>query len=206
MDEPRAVPPAATTSGVSRRCSCASATPRSIAAISQQEAASLPRALSSIVLTGQCRGESQALTLAGEILFAEGDRREAWTCLRRARTSRSDAGFSWWRARVLRTMVDCTLELGRPEDAEHWLAEALELCPALGDGAARCSRSLVSRGWRPRWGRQERAGLIWGAIEAEERRATHGNWDQLRDDLAAPVLALPTTDSKRRRHWSTVDA
>ena len=43
-------------------------------------------------------------------------------------------------------------------------------------------------------GRQERAGLIWGAIEGEERRTIHGNWLQVRDDLAAPVLALGGRD------------
>ncbi len=86
----------------------------------------------------------------------------------------------WWTARF---------ELGRPEEAKHWLTEALELSQRLGD--RRSSMFTLARLARvaAEVGQEERAGLIWGAIEAEERRATHGNWDQLRDDLAAPVLA-----------------
>jgi predicted ATPase len=140
-------------------------------------------------LNGNRRGESQALTLTGEILFAEGNAEEGLELLAQSAELAGEAGFSWWRARVLRTMVDCTLELGRPQDAEHWLAEALEHSQRLGD--RRATMFTLARLARvgAEMGELKRAGLIWGAIEAEESRATHGNWEQLRDDLAAPVLA-----------------
>jgi predicted ATPase len=135
------------------------------------------------------RGESQALTLAGEILYAEGDPEAGLELVARGAELAEESGFSWWRARTLRSMVDGTLELGRLDEAEHWLAESLEHCRTLGDvrgtllALARLARVEAEAG------RQERAGLIWGAVEAEERRTTHGNWEQLRDELAAPVLA-----------------
>ncbi len=140
-------------------------------------------------LNGNRRGESQALTLTGELLFAEGNSEEGLELLAHSAELAGEAGFSWWRARVLRTMVDCTLELGRPQDAEHWLAEALEHSQRLGD--RRATMFTLARLARvgAEMGELKRAGLIWGAIEAEESRATHGNWDQVRDDLAAPVLA-----------------
>ena len=146
---------------------------------------------------GNKRGESQALTLAGEIFYAEGDPERGLDLIARGAKLAEESGFSWWRARALRTMVDCTLELGRHEDAEHWLAESLEHCRRLGDSRgtmfalARLARVEVEGG------RQERAGLIWGAIEAEERRTTHGNWDQVREDLAAPVLVLADGEIRR---------
>ena len=37
-------------------------------------------------------------------------------------------------------------------------------------------------------GREERAGLLWGAIEAEEERSRMGAWAKERDRLGAPVL------------------
>ncbi len=35
----------------------------------------------------------------------------------------------------------------------------------------------------------ERAGRLWGAIEAEEARAPVGAWEHQREEFAAPVLA-----------------
>ncbi len=139
---------------------------------------------------GNTRGESQALTLAGEILYAEGNPEQGLELVARGAELAEESGFSWWRARTLRSMVDGTLELGRLEDAERWLAESLEHCRRLGD--ARGTMFALARLARveAEVGRQERAGLIWGAIEGEERRTIHGNWLQVRDDLAAPVLAL----------------
>ncbi len=119
-------------------------------------------------LNGNRRGESQALTLTGELLFAEGKSEEGLELLAHSAELAGEAGFSWWRARVLRTMVDCTLELGRPQDAEHWLAEALEHSQRLGD--RRATMFTLARLARvgAEMGELKRAGLIWGAIEAEE--------------------------------------
>jgi hypothetical protein len=37
-------------------------------------------------------------------------------------------------------------------------------------------------------GRKEEAGLLWGAIEAEEERSRMGAWAKERDRLSGPVL------------------
>jgi predicted ATPase/class 3 adenylate cyclase len=138
---------------------------------------------------GNRRGESQALTLMGEVLVAEGDPEQGLELIARGAELAGEEGFSWWRARALRTMVDCTLELGRSDDARHWLAESLEHTAKLGDRRgivltlARLARIEADRG------DLHRAGALWGAVEAEESRADLGAWAQLRADLAAPVLA-----------------
>ena len=137
---------------------------------------------------GNMRGESQALTLAGEVVYAEGHAEKGLELIARGAELAEESGFSWWRARTLRAMVDCTLELGRLEDAEHWLAESLEHCRRLGDSRGTMFTLARLARLEAEAGRQERAGLIWGAIEAEERRKIHGNWLQVRDDLAAPVM------------------
>jgi len=48
-------------------------------------------------------------------------------------------------------------------------------------------------------GRLELAGQIWGAIEAEERRAPLGQWDQHRGEYAEPLLARATPEFERGR-------
>src|SRR5262249_4900039 len=52
------------------------------------------------------RGESQALTLTGETLSAEGRHEEGLDLIARGAELAGEAGFEWWRARALRTMVD----------------------------------------------------------------------------------------------------
>ncbi len=45
----------------------------------------------------------------------------------------------------------------------------------------------------------KRAGLLWAAIEAEEARGPIGTWEQQRDELAAPVLAVSGAEFERGR-------
>ena len=81
------------------------------------------------------------------------------------------------------------LELGRPQEADTGSPRPSNTPSRLGD--RRATMFTLARLARvgAEMGESKRAGLIWGAIEAEESRATHGNWEQVRDDLAAPVLA-----------------
>ena len=47
-------------------------------------------------------------------------------------------------------------------------------------------------------GRAERAGRLWGAIEAEESRGPVGHWDNDRDEVAsAVVIASPEFEHGR---------
>ena len=159
---------------------------------------------------GNKRGESQALTLAGEIFYAEGDPERGLDLIARGAKLAEESGFSWWRARALRTMVDCTLELGRHRGCGALARRVTRALPKARRLARHDVRARTARAGRGRGGRQERAGLIWGAIEAEERRTTHGNWDQVREDLAAPVLVLADERfeeaAARGRRWTLDEA
>ena len=48
-------------------------------------------------------------------------------------------------------------------------------------------------------GRLERAGVFWGAIEAEEARGMIGQWEAEREAYAAPVLAHAGPEFERGR-------
>ena len=132
--------------------------------------------------------EAQALGLAGEVEYAQGNREAGSELIERSADLAAEVGFSWWRSRMLRKLVDCLAELGREHDAEPRARESLRLMWELGDrqmtvfALARVARVSAALG------RLEETGLVWGAIEAEEARARMGAWAKERERLGAPVL------------------
>lgn len=60
-------------------------------------------------------------------------------------------------------------------------------------GLALHARIAVARG------DVERAGRLWGAVEAEEARAPLSGWSRYRDEYASPVLARAGPELDRGR-------
>ena len=100
---------------------------------------------------------------------------------------------------MLRKLVDCMLELGRTSDADACARESLKIMSEIGDRQmviftlARLARIAAETG------QLERAGLVWGSIEAEEGRSPMGAWAKERDRLGAPVLAHDGPDFEHGR-------
>ena len=121
--------------------------------------------------------------------YARGERERGRELIAEGARLAEECGFDWWRSRMLRKLADCLLEEGRPEEAAPAAREALELLVTTGDhhstvfALARVARVAAELG------RTERAGLIWGAIEAEEERRSLGGWAKERNRLGEPVLA-----------------
>jgi predicted ATPase len=138
---------------------------------------------------GSGAAESQALGLLGELEYRLGNLEAGAALIEQSSDLAGEVGFPWWRSRMLRKLADCLLELGRPDRAEVAVREALRLMAEIGDRQmivftiARLARIAAESG------RVEEAGLLWGAIEAEEERAPMGAWAKERDRLGAPVLA-----------------
>jgi predicted ATPase len=143
--------------------------------------------------------ESQALGLSGEVEYAEGRRERGMELIEESAVVAGEIGFAWWRSRMLRKLVDCALELGRVSQAEEWSRESLRLLQETGDrqmmifALARLARVAAESD------RKEEAGLIWGAIEAEEERITMGAWGKERERLGAPLLAQSGPEFERGR-------
>jgi tetratricopeptide (TPR) repeat protein len=159
-------------------------------------------AAESLVLSrevGYAPAESQALGLAGEVEYAKGNREAGAELIEQSARLAGDIGFPWWRSRMLRKLVDCLLELGRTSEAEASAQESLRIMDEIGDrqmmvfALARLARIAAETG------REERAGLLWGAIEAEEERSRMGAWAKERDRLGAPVLAHSGSEFARGR-------
>jgi predicted ATPase len=148
---------------------------------------------------GNLAGESQAVALFGELEYARGNVQDGAELIERSANLAGEAGFLWWRARMLRKLVDCLLELGQTSDADAYARESLKIMSEIGDRQmvvftlARLARIAAETG------RTEHAGLLWGSIEAEEGRSSMGAWAKERDRLGAPVLAHEGPDLERGR-------
>jgi predicted ATPase/class 3 adenylate cyclase len=133
--------------------------------------------------------EAQALGLGGEVEYTQGNREKGAELMEESANLAGEVGFPWWRSRMLRKLVDCTLALGRASEAHAWARESLSLVHEVGDrqmtvfALARLARLAAESG------RKQEAGLIWGAIEAEEERSRMGAWAKERERLSTPVLA-----------------
>jgi predicted ATPase/class 3 adenylate cyclase len=127
-----------------------------------------------------------------------------------------EAGFLWWEANVRSSLADHFAELGRPVEAERHARMELALARQMGDRRhavqALASLAVLAVGRSD----AERAGRLWGAVEAEElrgplgRRPRIGAWEQERERFASVVLADPTPELERAvgagRRLTLVDA
>ena len=146
------------------------------------------------------KGEAQILTLLGDLAFEEGRHEEALRLLERSRELCRETGFRWWLNNVLQSIAEFTLELGRPDDALAPACEALSLGQAIGDRQGVVfSLALLARQATETENR-ERAGRLWGAIEAEEARAGHvGVWEGMRAEYERRVSSPGDADFERGR-------
>jgi predicted ATPase/class 3 adenylate cyclase len=143
--------------------------------------------------------EAQALGLLGELEVARGNLASGAELIEQSADRSGEVGFPWWRSRMLRKLAECLLDLGEADRAAVALREALEIMTDIGDRQmtvftlARFARMAAESG------RTDEAGIIWGAIEAEEERGRMGAWASERERLGAPVLALADEDFERLR-------
>jgi hypothetical protein len=85
---------------------------------------------------------------------------------------------------MLGGLAECHVQLGRLDEAEAVAREGLRLAREIGDRQA-CVYGIVHLAWIARLrGDEWRAGLLWGAVEAEEARAPVGQWETERETYA----------------------
>jgi tetratricopeptide (TPR) repeat protein len=126
--------------------------------------------------------EAQASSLLGVLAFEDGRHEEAFELLDRSAKLAEEAGFRWWRVNALLTAAEYALTLDRPPDRARELGlEALAIAWEVGD-RQNVAYGLAILAWAAVAGGQpERAGRLWGAIEAEEERAHIGQWESQRE-------------------------
>jgi len=136
--------------------------------------------------------EPQALGTLGNVAWADGDREHALAILLRAAELAEDVGFAWWHAGILQNLAAFGTELGRLDDAERWAQQSLEIARSI-EARHRVVEALAElAAIARRRGDLVRAGLLWGAVEADEARApigVIGGWERYREEFAARVVS-----------------
>ena len=148
---------------------------------------------------GDRKGEALALSNLGLVASKGGDGDRAIDLFRQSAQLANEVGFDWWEGGALLNLAEVAISAGRLDEAEEALAAALTIGKRVGDrqslvyGLSLVARVLFDRG------RPARAGLIWGAIEAEEARGPIGQWETDRQEVAELLLARPDPDFERGR-------
>jgi predicted ATPase len=146
---------------------------------------------------GSRRGVAESIGSLGYLAQDEGDRQRAIELYSESASMAAEVGFTWWQAAMVQASADCKLELGRADEAEPDAREALVLATQLGDYRSMIF-GLVLFAWIASVrGDAERAGLLWGAVEAEEQRGPIGQWEAERELYAGRVLAVDGSEFRR---------
>jgi predicted ATPase len=130
---------------------------------------------------GLPRVELQALMLDGVLAFAEGNHDRALDLFEQVATSAERLGFVWQQSGALETLAERLFGLGRIEEAEVKAREALALARRMGDWEDAAFGLAMLAGCAARRGDGERAGRLWGAVEARQRREPLEVWELIRE-------------------------
>jgi hypothetical protein len=111
----------------------------------------------------------------------------------------AEIGFAWWQVNLLLGHAESLMKLERPEDAEPSAREGLRLARELGDRQSSLYGVVMLAWISARTCQTERAGLLWGAAEAETARAPVGQWEKERELYAERVLTGGGEELERGR-------
>ena len=148
---------------------------------------------------GSARGEAEVTGGLGYVAREEGDIAAALELFGTAAERAEEVGFTWWQVGMLQAHVECLILLGRLDEAEAAAEEGLRLAREIGDRQSSLF-GVVLHAWIA--AEQEdaaRAGLLWGAVEAEEARGRVGQWEAERDDYERRVLGDGGDEVERAR-------
>ena len=97
-------------------------------------------------------------------------------------------GHTWLLRGALLESADLARELGQMQKAEERAREGLRIAIAYGDRQGMVYAVATLAQVFTASGRHERAGCLWGALEAEGERAPIGAWDKDRDEAAKTIV------------------
>jgi predicted ATPase len=144
-------------------------------------------------------GSALARSTLGRIEAEAGRLEEALELSTRAAADAAEVRFTWFQVHALYEIVEYNLALGRVGEAAQRAVEAVRLAQEIGDRQMRVYLLALLARIAAIEGSAERAGVIWGAVEAEEERAPVGQWEAERAEYAEPVLAAAGADFDRGR-------
>jgi len=131
---------------------------------------------------------ADAVQKLGTIEYREGNKERALELWEEAAVRCKEVGSIWIEAHAVMDVADVAEELGRTELAWQRAREGIELGRQCDDRQVILfALTLVAR-LAGSGGKQEQAGRLWGAIEAEESRGPLGQWERHREEHASKVV------------------
>jgi predicted ATPase len=148
---------------------------------------------------GSLRGESEAIGGLGYLAMTEGNFTEGAELFSQAVELAHEVGFVWWEVGMLAGLGEALIELDRIDEAEVAVRRHLGLARGIDDRQSSVV-ALVLLAWIARLrSDDERAGMFWGAVEAEEARGPIGQWELEREDYAARAVTKSEQFEQGRR-------
>ncbi|MFN2470787.1 MAG: adenylate/guanylate cyclase domain-containing protein [Gaiellaceae bacterium] len=122
--------------------------------------------------SGSKKGECQAIGLLAHLEHEEGRGELALKLIAASISLAGEVGFIWWQAGNALLAAEWAQELGRRDEADRWAREAMSAAHGIGDSIRCMSALMVLSRLAADADQLRRAGLLWGAAEAEEERTT----------------------------------
>jgi predicted ATPase len=141
--------------------------------------------------------EAQVALQLGSILFREGRIEEALELADRAARLAHQIDFVWWEKNALEAGAEFALLLGRVEDGRERACSGLSIGRSIGDRQGTVYGLALLVWAAADAGEAERAGRLWGAIEAEAGRSPIGQWEAERDEYVARLAPVTGEDFDR---------
>jgi predicted ATPase/class 3 adenylate cyclase len=145
------------------------------------------------------QGEAVALGTLADVEWRSGNEQIAFELADQSAQMADAMGFDWWCGATAYRRCEWSMQRGRHDDAEGFGRQGLEITHRIGDRMHRIYLLAVLARLAAEQGGFRRAGVLWGAVEAEEQRGLIGQWEDERESYAEPVLAYggPEFDSAR---------
>jgi ATP/maltotriose-dependent transcriptional regulator MalT len=132
--------------------------------------------------------EGDCMRSLARIEWMDGNLARAEDLLERSIALLEQIGHTWLLQGALLESADLARDLGQMEKGEERAREGLRLANKLGDRQGTVYAVATLAQFSTALGRLERAGRLWGALEAEAERAPVGIWESQRDETAETVV------------------
>jgi predicted ATPase/DNA-binding SARP family transcriptional activator len=129
---------------------------------------------------GFVRGAALGIGISGLIERADGNVDSALELLDESLRLANETGYAWWSSQMLFAAADILYDEGSLQEARARLVESLPLLLQIDDRYGAMKTLALFAKVELADGRSERAGKLWGAVQAEEARAPTGLWETLR--------------------------
>jgi predicted ATPase len=141
---------------------------------------------------------ADAIAKLGWIERYEGNSERALELFEESAVRCEEIGSTWMQANTVLDVADLSHELGRSEFAGQRAREGLRLSQQIADRQLVVYALALLARFATTARQVERAGRLWGAIEAEEARGRVGYWERKREQIAsAVVMPSPEFESGR---------